>query len=259
MKGRVQKMAGDQKLSKNEYIKQRTQELYDMLPQEESERKKHVEIRDEIISLNMAFFGYVASHTFINNPSVTYEDKFQSALTHFLECWWWYKWKGHYRTDLSFSVFYKPRIGEMIERELNEVKYSVRRSLCMEAGKQLGKHWGQVRYEDLSQVKLPADKMNALKAIFGTLYWADLEEHSMFIESPGQIKSEFAQLSDNYDSIEDLLIREMVDEEKPLTDKDLKHMAEMYGIEYIVLKDKYPIALEILYKRLHNSLDNMIE
>ena len=35
---------------------------------------------DEIIELNYTFFGYVATHTYINNSSISYEDKFQSAL-----------------------------------------------------------------------------------------------------------------------------------------------------------------------------------
>ena len=59
-------------------------------------------------------------------------------------------------------MFFRPRVSEMIERELNEVKYSIRRSLCMEAGAQLGKHWAKVTYDDLSHVKLPVDKMNSL-------------------------------------------------------------------------------------------------
>lgn len=242
-------------MSKQAYIKQRTLELYDSLPQDEEERKKRTDVRDEIIELNYAFFAYVASHTYINNVSVTYEDKFQSALFHFCKCWWWYKFAAKYRTDLSFTVFFKPRISEMIERELNEVKYSVRRSLCMEAGKQLGKHWAQVRYEDLSKVNLPADKMNSLKAIFGTLYWADIEEHSMYLEAPLEYESEFEHLTDEYDSIEELIIRELVAEESQLSDAYLKKMSDIYQIEYHVLKEAYPKALQLLHDRLHEKLD----
>ena len=69
--------------SKKEYITRRTLELYDMLPDDEEGRKARLDIRDEVIELNYSFFGYVASHTFINNSSVSYEDKLQSALTHF--------------------------------------------------------------------------------------------------------------------------------------------------------------------------------
>lgn len=81
----------------------------------------------------------------------------------------------------------------MIERELNEVKYSIRRSLCMEVGQQLGKHWGQVRYEDLSdpRLHLPVDKMNSLKAMFGSLYIADLDEHEAYIPAAVYRISEF--------------------------------------------------------------------
>ena len=121
-----------------EYIKKRTIEIYDSLPQDRELRMKCIKERDEIIDLNYAFFGYIATKTFINNSSISYEDKFQSAVMHFCECWWWYHWDGDehhkgYRKDLAFTVFFKPRIAEMIERELNEVKYSIRRSICMEA------------------------------------------------------------------------------------------------------------------------------
>ena len=251
-------------LSKNEYIKKRTLEIYESMPQEKELRKKCFKERDEIIQLNYAFFGYVASHTFINNSSISYEDKLQSALMHFCECFWWYKWKGDethkgYRQDLSFTVFFKPRIGEMIERELNEVKYSIRRSLCMEVGNQLGKHWGQVKYDDLSdaRLKLPAEKMNALKAIFGTLYVADLSEHEVFIESnPILPENEFENPSDEYDSIEELLIHDMIVTESKLTDAELRKMAEMYQLSFYDLKNALPHAEEILYRRLQNSMDN---
>lgn len=251
-------------MSQNEYVKQRTLELYSLLPQDAQGRKARTDIRDELIELNYKFFGYVASHTYINNTSVTYEDKFQSALMHFCECWWWYKWQGDethkgYRTDLAFSVFFKPRIGEMIERELNEVKYSVRRSLCMEAGAQLGKHWAQVRYEDLSQVNLPPEKLNSLKAIFGTVYWADLETQALFMEAPRPKLSEFEDPTDKYNSIEDLLIHEMILNEGKLTDLMLLDMADMYSLDYQVLKQMLPAAEAKLYEKLKANLDLLDE
>ena len=255
-------MSDIQQGSKRDWIKAETIRLYDSLPQEKESRMAKTDVRDRVIELNYSFFGYVASKTFINNSSVTYEDKLQSALMHFCECWWWYRWLGDdthkgYRTDLSFTVFFKPRIGEMIERELNEVKYSLRRSFCMEVGKQIGKHWGQVKYEDLSdpRVNLPADKMNSLKAMFGTLYTADLSEHELYIEAPLTRVNEFEDPSDKYDSIEDLLIHEMIVEEEKLTDDKLDLMSDIYGIPFEVLKSKLPIAEKMLYKKLHDSLD----
>lgn len=240
----------------NEEIKQRTLELYSLLPQEEEARKSRIDIRDQIIQLNMSFFGYVASKTFINNSMVTYEDKFQSAVCHFLTCWWWYKWEGHYRTDLSFAVFFRLRIGEMIERELNTVKYSTRRDLCMEVGKQLGKHWGQVKYEDLSnpRLQLPVDKMNSLKAIFGTLYMPDIEEQMQYLEAPKVVEG-IDSMSDCYDSIEELLVREMIDREERLKDSDLLEIADMYQVDFATLKSKRNLAESILYKRLHDIVD----
>jgi len=243
-----------------DYIKQRTLEIYKSMPQNKEQRKACLKERDEIIELNYTFFGYIASHTFINNPSVTYEDKLQSALMHFCECFWWYMWEGDethkgYRTDLAWTVFFKPRIGEMIERELNEVKYSIRRSLCMKAGAQLGKHWAQVRYEDLDKVNLPPEEMASLKSMFGTMYWADLSEHELYIPAPTERESEFANPSDNYNTVEELLIHEMVVEEKKLTDSDLLQIADMYGLDYYELKRKLPECEATLYKRLKDSLD----
>ena len=243
------------KISSNDYIKKRTLELYDQLPQEKEARQARTDVRDEVIELNYSFFGYVAKTTFINNPSVTYEDKLQSALCHFCECWWWYKWAERYRTDLSFSVFFKPRIGEMIERELNEVKYSIRRSLCMEAGEQLGKHWGQVKYDDLKEVNLPPDKMNSLKAIFGSMYIADLETHSLFLPSQEKIPSVLDELNDNYDSLQDLLIHEMIDAERRLTDNDLRNIAEMYSLDFDKLRKELRGAEARLYRLLTDHLD----
>ena len=246
--------------NKQDYIKRRTLELYDSLPQNKQERMSQTNIRDEIIDLNYAFFGYIATHTFINNSSVTYEDKFQSALMHFCECWWWYKWKGDdthkgYRQDLSFTVFFKPRVGEMIERELNEVKYSIRRDMLMLAGKQLGKHWGKVTYDDLKDVDLPADKMASLKAIFGSMYVADLDTHAMFISSKERNVSIMDELTDNYNSIEDFLIHEMIDKEARLTDKDLQEFSETYYVDLDVLKKCLPKAEKLLYNKLVDTID----
>ena len=240
-------------------IKERTIELYDSLPLDEESRKAQLHIRDEIIKLNYRFFGYVASRTFINNPSIEYEDKIQSAICNFCKCWWWYKFAPKYRTDLSFSSFFTLRLGEMIERDLNEVKYSIRRTLCMEAGAQLGKHWAQVRYDDLVKVNLPVDKMNSLKAMFGALYWADLSDHEAFLEAPEIISDISEYLTDQYDSIEGLLIHEMVANERALTNDDLVQISELCCIDFIVLKAKLPVAMKQLYAKLKSAQDNALK
>lgn len=244
-------------------IKEETIRLYQSLPQEKELRMQRTDVRDRVIELNYAFFGYVATHTFINNTSVTYEDKLQSALLHFCECWWWYLWQGDethkgYRCDLSFTVFFKLRVGEMIERELNEVKYSIRRSLCMEVGKQLGKHWGQVKYDDLMdpRLHLPTDKMNSLKAIFGTLYIADLDTHEPFLSSEEVSFSKFdEELTDKYDTVEELLIREMIDRERKLTNNDIFEICDIYGLDDRTIRGKLKTAETILYSRLRSSQD----
>ena len=246
-----------------EEIKEQTLALYDQLPQDEDLRKQQIDIRDKIIELNYTFFGYVASHTFVNNSYITYEDKFQSALLHFCEIWWKFKWKGNdtkrgYRQDVSFGVFFKPRLSEMIDRELTEVKYSIYRPLKLEVGNQIGKHWSQVRYEDLSdpRVKLPPEKMMSLKAIFGSVYLADLTEYENYIPSAeaehiGGVDS----LTDKYSTIEELLVHEMVDREAKLSRKALSEISDMYNIEISELKEKLPVAEQMLYKMCKEAID----
>ena len=125
----------------------------------------------------------------------------------------------------------------------------------MEAGKQLNKHWAQVRYDDLSNVNMSPEKLNSLKAIFGTVYWADLETQAMFIEAPASRPTEFEDFTAKYNSIEDLLIDEMIHSESKLSDKVLTNMSDMYGINFWELKEALPEAEKKLYKKLHDNLD----
>lgn len=250
---------GDQHMdtSSNEYIKQRTIELYDQLPMEEEPRKARTDIRDEVLILNYKFFGYVASHKFVNNSYISYEDKFQSACLAYMEDWWKYRFTPKYRADLSFAVFFKPRITERMERDFDEVKYSVRRTLCMEASKQLNKHWGQVKYDDLQNVKLPPDKMKALQAMFGSMYPADLGDYETFMNakpSKVSIDNDIALMGDKYNSIEDLLIHEMVECESKLSDLDLRRMSELYTIDYNLLVRKRNKAETMLYQRIQDNI-----
>lgn len=265
-----------EELGQAEWRKARTIELYSYLPQanltddmtkEErdaeieralAERFSYTDIRDAVVELNYAFFGYIATHTFINNTSITYEDKFQSALTHFLEMWHKYKFAAKYRTDLSFAVFFKPRVGECIERELNEVKYSLRRTLCMEVGALVGKHWGKVSYEDLSDSRvtgvISGAKMESLKAMFGSFYFADLETHALFIPSDCQYSKVGELYSDEYETVVDLLIHEMVEKESKLSDKNLLDLSQLLDIPFNELKDYRPAA----EKKLKNYLEQVV-
>ncbi len=238
----------------NEQIKARTIELYDQLPMELEARQARHDIRDEILQLNYAFFGYLASTTFINNNYISYEDKLNTAIVAWLEMWWKYRWTPKYRADLAFTVFFKPRITEVMDRRLGEVKYSIRRPLCIEVGDQIGKHWAKVTYEDLSdpRVKLSPDKMNSIKAVFGSLYSADLETHALYMEAD---KVDLFDTLGVYDSIQGLLINEMIENECKLDDKKLRELADMLTLDFDELKKELPKAEADLYRMLHDSLD----
>lgn len=240
-----------------DWRKERTLELYDLLPQTTlEERYTYTDIRDEIVHLNYTFFGYIASHTYVNNTTATYDDKFQSALCHFCEIWHKFKFAKQYRTDLSFTVFFKPRLSEEIQRELTTVRYSFERSIKMEAGKQLGKHWSKVEYDDLKDLKLPGQKMQSLQAIFGCMHWADLDTHALFIEAPMTTNEDNLNrlYSTCYDSIIDLLIHEMVDHECLLDDKMLQKISEIQDIPLDELKSARPKAELKLYEHLQESV-----
>ena len=250
-----------QSMKKADWIKARTQELYDMLPQTTlAEREAHTDIRDEIIELNYSFFGYIAKNQYVTDPMATYEDKLQSALTNFCDMWAKYKFAPEYRTDLSFAVFFKPRLSECIRRELNTIKYSLRRTICMKAGAQLGKPWTQVTKDDIPNVKLSPQEMRTLEAIFNTQYEAQYDENNAT-----QIKPQVAEFTtacgiddiytEQYDELEDLIIHEMIEQECKLSDAYLLKMAEMYGIPYADLEKARPIGEAKLKRQLEESMD----
>ena len=251
---RKSELAGS--MPNDKIIKKITTELYDMLPHNKNFRMCCINVRDLIIELNYSWFGYVASKKVIVNSCVSYEDKFQSAACIFCKMWWWFRWPGgRYRTDLSFSSFFKPRITEEMERDLNEVQYSIRRTLLVEAAKQLGKHWAKVTYDDLAKVNLPADKMNSLKAIFGSMYWGNLDDHERYIDGSTSTSELDVYYDDMYDGVDNLLIHEMVINESRLTDKDLMNMSNLYSIPFEVLKTSLPSALEKLHEILIREQD----
>ena len=296
--------------NKQDWIKARTQELYDMLPQTTlKERNSHTDIRDEIIELNYSFFGYIAKNKYVTDPTVTYEDKLQVALISFCDMWAKYKYAPQYspdlefdenssyvkddyifyennlyrckaeevfpgdwnksdwtkvkryRTDLSFAVFFKPRLSECVRRELNIIKYTLRRQICMKAGKQLGKPWTKVTKEDISQVRLPQQEMQVLEAIFATQYDNTYEEdtakrtksvQSFDFVVPYGIEGIY---NEQYDDLEDLIVHEMIDQESKLDDAYLLKMSNMYGIPFCDLEKARPRGEQKLKHQLEEYLD----
>lgn len=241
-----------------DWVKARTIELYDYLPQTSLEdRFKFTGIRDEVIHLNYKYFGYVASGTYVADPGIGYEDKFQSCLMGFCKMWHKYRFAKKYRTDLSFATFFKPRLSEEIQRELNPVKYSTERSLKMKAAKQLGKHWAKLTYDDLKLVTMPEDELSSLEAIFGVVYPANLEDHDPFIADESNIESQdIMQLySDNYNTVVELLMHTMVELESLISDKELLKIAEIQCISFETLKELRPKAEELLKRKLEAACD----
>lgn len=254
------------KKQRNEWIKLRTLELYSYLPQTTlEERDSYHDIRNEIVELNDNFFWYIARSKTIINQSVTVYDKYQSAILHFMNNRLWAKFmfspehetesNRGYRTDLAFTSFFKPRITECMERELNNVGWSLRRSLCMKAGEQLGKKGTEVTYEDLANVHLPYNEMEALMSIFCTMNNADINDVSLYKPASAVVSDSIDELyTDEYDSIEDLIVHEMLEREKKLEDSYLLKMSQMYSIPYDELVKARPIAEEKLKRELEETI-----
>ena len=62
-------------------------------------------------------------------------------------------------------------------------------------------------------------------------------------------------LTDNYDSIEDLLITEMIETEEKITPRALNKMADIYQLSIEQLEAALPVAEAKLYKLLQDNLD----
>lgn len=244
----------DPNLKDSEWRKERTLELYSYLPQTSLEdRFKYKDVRDEVIYLNYNYFGFIASHVYIKNVHVSYEDKFQSALTNFCTMWHKFQYAKKYRTDLSFSVFFKPRLSECVYRELLTVKHTVNRSLKMEAAEQLGKHYSDLTYEDLSKVSMTPEKMEALKAVFHADYEEDMDTASIFIPVSGDT-SEYEKdlFTDKYDGLDHTVMREMMERERKLTVSDVIELSDMLGVPVADIKAVQPEAEKMLYDQLRD-------
>ncbi len=235
-----------------EYVKRRTAELYDSLPMELEARKACYAVRDEIIEINYQFFKYVASNTFVEGAD--FEDKLQTALLSFLQMWWKYKWTPKYRGDLSFAVFFKPRISEEIQRHLNPVSYTIKRQLCLKVAEQLGKKWTDVTYSDISKAKLSPEDATALCVILGKNMPSDITEYEEYIPDRTHETSTDRYLNTRYNSIEEMLIQEMIERESRLTDMDLFELSDLLTIPVEELKAALPRALKMLHARLTENL-----
>lgn len=254
------------KKEKNDWIKSRTLELYSYLPQTTlEERDSYRDIRDEIIILNDSFFWYVARCKVPVSKYVSLEDKYQSAVCNFMANCLWAKFmfspeiedkkNRRYRDDLAFTSFFKPRLTECIERELFDVKWSLRRSLCIKAGEQLGKKGTEVVYEDLANVHLPPNEMESLMSIFCTNNTADINDISLYKPASTIVEDRIEEMyNDEYDSIEDLLVHEMIEREQRLEDSFLLKMSDLYGIPFNELVDARPGAEEKLRRQLEEAI-----
>ena len=81
----------------------------------------------------------------------------------------------------------------------------------------LNKHWTKVTYDDLADPRLKEispQHMASLMAIFGSLYPASSDDISPYLEAPDEIakdKGPIDSLTDEYNDIVSLLVREMIE------------------------------------------------
>ena len=77
----------------------------------------------------------------------------------------------------------------------------------------------------------------------------------MFIESDERYVPDLEAYSDNYDSLTDMLVHEMVIKEEKLTDADLLELSDTLDIPFEKLKKLLPDAEKELYNQLKNKID----
>ena len=77
----------------------------------------------------------------------------------------------------------------------------------------------------------------------------------IYVEAQKPDNSIESLLSDDYDSVEELLVQEMIETGDKITDKQLQEMSEIYQINIKELREKLPLAEQILYHRLKNNMD----
>ncbi len=254
-------------IDKNEYVKNRTIELYDKLPMTSLEdRKACTEIRDEIIELNYSYFVFLAKKLYVDNPSVTFEDKLQTIIYWF--CVLWPEWRfpkinkyGQYKDykNLSFAVFFKPRLFELSRRELNVIKYSLRRSLCSKAATMLHKDkWADVTREDIAKLDLPQNELDILEKIFNSRYTKDIDkpETGTVVKTTQLAVDTVEELyTEKYDSVVDLIVHEIIEQESKLSDSHLLKMSNMYTIPYDELLKARPIGEAKLKQKLEDAIN----
>jgi hypothetical protein len=98
--------------------------------------------------------------------------------------------------------------------------------------------------------------MLALKAVLGAHKPVDMSECEIYLYNDHPETNIEKYRTDKYNSIEELIIQEMIENESQLSDKHIKKMSNIYGISYAELKAAYPKALQILHKRLTDNLDD---
>lgn len=125
----------------------------------------------------------------------------------------------------------------------------------MKVASQLGKKWTEVEFDDIKYVDLPQKDILALKAILGSTMPDDISNYESLIgeEDSGSIDK---YQTVEYNSIDEMLIQEMIEHESKLTDKDLRYLADMLCLDFDMLKRRLPHAMNTLYKRLKANLDS---
>jgi hypothetical protein len=84
---------------------------------------------------------------------------------------------------------------------------------------------------------------------------SDISEYESIVSSDtAEDHSVGKYMTVKYDTIEEMLIQEMIERESKLTDKDLYGISEMLGIDFSELKAALPRALATLHKRLTDNL-----
>lgn len=234
----------------------RTLELYSQLdPTDPELRSARIDIRDEIFNLNYQFFHHVTHHTHLDNNRYGYEDKFQEVCAQFLEIWWWYQYPPRFKTPVAWSTYFRIRLKERTERELNELSYSMYRSTMIECQKLLDlETWTQVKPEMLQQIQGHSDLVHRAMRMFNRNQYYAIED-VMHLAADNTRYSDISTYCDAPDSVCDILISEMLNRESPLTDSEIEDISDIYTISFYDLSRELDNARVKLFLKLKDAVN----
>jgi hypothetical protein len=120
------------------------------------------------------------------------------------------------------------------------------------------KRWADVTKEDIAKLDLPQNELDILERIFNNRFTKDIDkpETGAILKTPQITIDTMEELyTENYDSVVDLIVHEMIEQESKLSDSHLLKMSNLYTIPYDELLKARPLGEAKLKQRLEDAIN----